>query len=785
MTNLKRALLAGLALAFLAPALDAAIPAAERAALIAFYNSTSGDAWRYRAGWKTPPLDADGFAMPGTEGNWFGVTTASDHVTTISFYLNNNLDGSIPAALGDLTDLQVFRVHWNGRLTGSIPAEMGSLTSLQTLDLWDDHLTGAIPPELGGMTSLQYLDLSDNYFTGAIPPELGNLANLQTLKLSHCQVSGSIPPELGKLTKLTLLNLYFNQLTGSIPAELGNMTNVQELTLSQNQLTGSIPVELGNLASLRLLDLDDNQLTGSIPAQLGQLASLENLWLHGNQLTGSIPTQLGNLADLEWLWLADNRLTGSIPDELGNLTKLSSLYLGGNQLTGTIPPVLGSMASLAGLSLNGNQLTGSIPPELGNRSTGMSTLGLGSNQLTGTIPAELGNLTQLEALDLSGNHLSGAIPSGIGNLTELGDLALNGNMLGGEIPASFTGLWDVFYGYHGYFNIAYNALYSTNASVVARLDDGKEGWNLTQTVAPVGVAAATQSAGSILVSWTPIAYTGDSGGYRVYVSTSSGGPYTHAGTTASKSAGSFLVTGLNSGTTYWFVVRTRTNPHSKNSNPVISDASQEVSAATTGPAAPAVDTSTVTDVTWRSAVGAGNVTAEGAATVTGRGICWSTNPLPTLADSHTTEGPGVGAFFSQITGLSPDTTYHVRAYATSSVGTAYGNEVLFTTLPRPPVTVALAGTRKSEQAWLITRHYGELQVTVANPGGVAVATYVLQRRAGSGSWTNIQEISPASLQNNSATCYDRYLEKKTDYTYRVQARDDSGSVLAVSAEVPL
>ena len=52
----------------------AAIPAIERAALIALYTSTDGDQWTDNSGWKEPPLAADGFALPGTEGTWYGIT---------------------------------------------------------------------------------------------------------------------------------------------------------------------------------------------------------------------------------------------------------------------------------------------------------------------------------------------------------------------------------------------------------------------------------------------------------------------------------------------------------------------------------------------------------------------------------------------------------------------------------------------------------------------------------------------------------------------------------------
>ena len=89
-------------------------------------------------------------------------------------------------------------------------------------------------------------------------------------------------------------------------------------------------------------------------------------------------------------------------------------------------------------------------------------------------------------------------------------------------------------------------------------------------------------------------------------------------------------------------------------------------------------TTPITAITTRTATGGGNVTANGGATVTQRGICWSTLQNPTTADSKTTDGSGNGTYTSNLTGLSANTTYYVRAYATNSAGTAYGAEVTFT-----------------------------------------------------------------------------------------------------------
>ena len=77
----------------------------------------------------------------------------------------------------------------------------------------------------------------------------------------------------------------------------------------------------------------------------------------------------------------------------------------------------------------------------------------------------------------------------------------------------------------------------------------------------------------------------------------------------------------------------------------------------------------------------GNIT-DGGASVTARGVVWNTSQNPTIAlSTKTIDGTGTGNFSSAISGLTPNTTYYLRAYATNSAGTAYGNEITFTTMP--------------------------------------------------------------------------------------------------------
>ena len=97
-----------------------------------------------------------------------------------------------------------------------------------------------------------------------------------------------------------------------------------------------------------------------------------------------------------------------------------------------------------------------------------------------------------------------------------------------------------------------------------------------------------------------------------------------------------------------------------------------------------VTTASVTNVTQTSATGGGTVTGENGSSVTERGICWSTSHNPTISNSHASSGSGTGSFTVNISGLTANTTYYVRAYATNSVGTEYGNEVSFTTQEQEP-----------------------------------------------------------------------------------------------------
>ncbi|MFZ4521121.1 MAG: PKD domain-containing protein [Bacteroidales bacterium] len=100
-----------------------------------------------------------------------------------------------------------------------------------------------------------------------------------------------------------------------------------------------------------------------------------------------------------------------------------------------------------------------------------------------------------------------------------------------------------------------------------------------------------------------------------------------------------------------------------------------------GPGLPAVSTNpVVTNISFNTATGGGNVTNTGGTAISARGLCWGTSANPSITGAHSVEPGTLGAFLSNITGLLPSTTYHLRAYATNTSGTNYGADITFSTL---------------------------------------------------------------------------------------------------------
>lgn len=186
--------------------------------------------------------------------------------------------------------------------------------------------------------------------------------------------------------------------------------------------------------------------------------------------------------------------------------------------------------------------------------------------------------------------------------------------------------------------------------------------------------------------------------------------------------------------------------------------SNQISVTTTD-GLPTVTTGTVSNITATTATCGGNVTSDGGFTVTAKGLCWSTAQYPNVSGSHSNEGGGIGPFNGSLTNLQIGTTYYVRAFATNSTGTSYGEQVSFTTgngLPTvttttptlSDTTVITGGNVTSDGGFAVTARgicYGSL------PNPDLTSTY---SHTTNGSGTGYYSSS-FSLSNGSGTYYIR------------------------------
>jgi len=212
------------------------------------------------------------------------------------------------------------------------------------------------------------------------------------------------------------------------------------------------------------------------------------------------------------------------------------------------------------------------------------------------------------------------------------------------------------------------------------------------------------------------------------------------------------ITGLTPNTTY------HVRAYATNGESVTgygSDKTFTTSSATT----PTVTTTAVSSITSTTASSGGNVTSDGGTSLTARGVCWSTSANPTTSNSHTSDGDTTGTFTSSITELNPGTTYHVRAYATNSAGTAYGSDLTFATDATTPTITSFTPTSGGTGTSVIITgtHFTGTEVKF---GGTDAASFTVDSdtqitaTVGSGSTGKVTVTTPGGTATSS-----------TDFTY--------------------
>jgi Leucine-rich repeat (LRR) protein len=403
-------------------ALQTSVSDAECNALLSLYNATAGDSWTDNTNW----IYSDDICT------WHGVTCGSGNVAELTLN-DNNLVGSIPTAIGNLSSLMQLNLSTNS-LSGALPEEIaiGTLTSLSIAA--NPGLNGALPASMTTMAALTNLDFSG---TNLCEPQdavfqtwLGGVA----VKASgidclfDCTSQTSVPQSeceaLVSLYMSTNGDTWLNNsewFSTDVCAWYGLSCaggHVDQIDLTFNNLTGTIPVEIGDFPNLVSLYLGGSPITGTLPDELENLTSLTELCILETDINGALPSTLGNLSNLELLWMLGNQIEGSIPASLGDLSNLSVLVLSYNQLSGSVPPKLGNLSYLTLFGLNDNQLSGPLPSELGSL-VNLEILDVDNNNLNGTLPPELGNLTFLEYLYVGNNNFTGEVPGAFVNLINL------------------------------------------------------------------------------------------------------------------------------------------------------------------------------------------------------------------------------------------------------------------------------------------------------------------------------------------------------------------------------
>src|SRR5690606_14785217 len=217
---MKRAILSCICM-FISSIVLAQVSNQEKQVLLNLYTATNGPEWN--STWDIEkPVET-----------WHGITVENNNVVAINLLFNN--------------------------LNGTLPATLGQLKSLKKLELSFNPISGNIPSELGNLKTLEVLAINGTALSGSIPEELGNLSNLKQLHLSSNQLSGNVPESLGNLKNIEVFNVFDNDLKGTLPQGLANCQNLKQLMVAENNFNNPNDCSVILLSSDEVtIDLKEN-----------------------------------------------------------------------------------------------------------------------------------------------------------------------------------------------------------------------------------------------------------------------------------------------------------------------------------------------------------------------------------------------------------------------------------------------------------------------------------------------------------------------------------------------
>lgn len=187
---------------------------------------------------------------------------------------------------------------------------------------------------------------------------------------------------------------------------------------------------------------------------------------------------------------------------------------------------------------------------------------------------------------------------------------------------------------------------------------------------------------------------------------------------------------------------------------------------------PVLTTTAISLITSSTASGGGDISSDGGASVTARGICWSTSLNPTTASSYSTDGAGTGSYSSSLSSLIPGTHYYVRAYATNTSGTNYGSNKEFWALSIEPTTQASSLTVSNKTATTVDLSWSASSgatgyIILGKTGSTAPTSTGVSDGMAYASFTGIPAGTSVLCETASTTCQVTGLSASTQYSFTV------------------